>query len=186
MKSLHTVIKTVVLLIGTAAFAQEVVRTPFLEIGNAPIRYNYTIDQGNGYLMQSVFSANLDKKVEEVVKAQKQAGFKKFDQATFLFAPQRILASTYPVEAGYTYRIIAVTHTKNNAFILRAVNEAGDLVVPEERIGGPNNGYIADVTVQLKDFVCTKSGTIQIVNSTLSTDQYDFDSVRYLIFKKKS
>lgn len=187
MKTLQSISTVFLFLLTTVFYSQGVIRTPFLELGDAPFRHSYTISgNGNGYSIHSVFSNNLDNKVNEVIKAQKADGFKKLDKASFLFAPQRTLASTYPVESGYTYRIIAVTHSKKSAFILRAIDESGQLVVPEERLERSSGGNTTDEILQLQDFVCKKTGVIQIQNGTMSTDKYDFDAVRYLIFKKKS
>ena len=163
--------------------AQEIIRKPFLEIGDAPFRQTITKDEGNGFSMYTVSSENFDDAVKAEIKAQKKDGFKAVDKANLLFGIMRTLDSPYPVEKGMTYRIVAISSTQKETFIIRAINEDGSLVVPEVQIPGDyRNG---DLRAQLADYTPSKNGTIRLQNGTMSMDSNAYSAVRYLIFKKK-
>lgn len=163
--------------------SQEIIRTSFLQIGDAPFRQNITKNVGNGFSMYTVSSEYFDEEVKSEIKTQNNKGFKTVDNANFLFGPMRTLDSQYPVEAGMTYRIIAISETQKEAFIFRAVNEDGVLVVPEIEIPGDYRKGL--LHAQLEDYVPSHNGTIRIQNLTMSKDVNEYSAVRYLIFKKK-
>ena len=81
--------------------------------------------------MYTVSSENFNDAVKAEIKAQKKEGFKAVDKANLLFGIMRTLDSPYPVEKGTTYRIVALSDTQKETFIIRAINEDGSLVVPE-------------------------------------------------------
>ncbi len=163
--------------------AQEIIRTSFLQIGDAPFRQNITKNEGNGFSMYAVSSEDFDEEVIKEINVQKKEGFKAVDKANILFGAMRTLDSEYPVEAGITYRIIAITHTQKETFIMRAVKEDGKLAVPEVQIPGDyRNGTLR---AQLADYTPSKNGSIRLQNSTMSKDSNDYSAVRYLIFRRK-
>lgn len=163
--------------------AQEIIRTSFLQIGDAPFRQNITKYEGNGFSMYTVSSEEFEEEVIKEVNVQKKEGFKAVDKANILFGAMRTLDSEYPVEVGMTYRIIAITDTQKEIFIMRAIKEDGKLAVPEIQIPGDyRNGTLR---AQLADYTPSKNGSIRIQNSTMSKDSNDYSAVRYLIFKRK-
>lgn len=184
MKKLKFLLSTLPLLLffGNIS-AQEIIRTPFLQIGDAPFRQTITKDEGNGFSMYTVSSDSFDGAVKAEIKAQKKEGFKAVDKANLLFGIMRTLDSPYTVEPGMTYRIVALSGAQNDIFSLRAVNEDGSLVVPEVQIPGDYRNV--NVRVQLADYTPSKSGTIRLQNGTMSMDSNAYSAVRYLIFKKK-
>ena len=163
--------------------AQEIIRKPFLQIGDAPFRQTITKNTGDGFSMYTVSSESFDDAVKAEIKTQKKEGFKTVDKANLLFGIMRTLDSPYPVEAGMTYRIVALSGAQIETFSLRAVNEDGSLVAPEVQIPGDYRNV--NVRVQLADYTPSKSGIIRLQNGTMSMDSNVYSAVRYLIFKKK-
>ena len=165
------------------ASAQEIIRTSFLQIGDAPFRQNITKNEGKGFSMYTVSTEELDEDVIKEINVQKKEGFKVVDKANILFGAMRTLDSEYPVEAGMTYRIVAISSTQKNTFIIKALNEDGSLAVPEVQIPGD---YInGTLRAQMADYTPTQNGNIRLQNGTTSMDGNVYSAVRYLIFKKK-
>ena len=184
MKKIRLIIPLIVLFLFLGnGMAQQIIRTPFLQLGDAPFRQNITKEKDHGFSMYTVSSENLDEAVKEEIKAQKKQGFNTVDKANLLFGKMRTLNSPYTVEKGTTYRIVALSSTQKETFIMRATNEEDSLVVPEVQIPGDyRNG---NLRVQLADYTPSKSGTIRLQNATKSMDSNAYSAVRYLIFKKK-
>lgn len=163
---------------------QEIIRTPFLQIGDAPFRQNITKEQGTGFSMYTVSTEDFDDAVKNEIKAQKKEGFLAVDKANLLFGVKRTLDSDYPVVAGMTYRIVAISSTQKETFILRAAKEDGTLLVPELQI--PGDFRKGTLRAQLADYKPSQNGIIHLKNETMSKDSNNYSAVCYLIFKRRT
>ncbi len=164
--------------------AQEIIRTHYLHLGDAPFRQNITKEEGKGFSMYTVATEYLDDAIKNEIKKQNNEGFKSVDKANLLFGAMRTLDSEYPVVVGMKYRVVAISKTQKEIFIIRAVNEDGTLVVPEIQIPGDYRKGI--LRAQLADFTPSKNENIRLQNYTMSKDSNEYSAVRYLIFKKKA
>ena len=168
------------------AFSQGITRKPFLDIGDKPVANNQFIqgNQGGSYFnTKSIYN---EQTVKEIIKTQKEQGFKKVDKANFLLADVNMLQASYPLEAGYTYRIFSVFELPNGSTILRVKDESGKELVPEVRnkeIGSLLSSKIS--SLHLQDIVCSKNQTVYIENGMM-TEKSVYYATTYLIFKKKS
>ena len=165
--------------------AQNLIRTPFLEIGDKPLVQQIVKTENKGYSMSTVKSLHLDQTVKEAIARQKSEAFKKADKATVIVSKDEALYANYPIESGYTYRIIAVTYQQSTDFILRAIDESKEFYIPDAT-GNSSYNTNKNMVLQLQDIVCKKNKIIIIQNGTVSNNQYEVSPVRYLIFKKKS
>ncbi len=186
MKKARIAINIGILLCYGAFSAQEIIRTEFLKIGDAPFQQNISkvTNGGKGFSMYTVSTTNLDAAVKAEIKAQAKQGFKAVDKANVLFGFMRTLDSPYALQAGTTYRIVTIFEYPKDIVALRAVKEDGQLAVPELKTPGEFRGGIT--RAQLQDYTPTKNETVRIQNLTMSTDANMYWAVRYLIFKKKS
>lgn len=187
MKNLKiTTLIMILMFIVATAFAQGITRKPFLDIGDKPVANSQFIqgNQGGSYFItKSVYNEQM---VKEIIKAQKEQGFKKVDKANFLLADVNMLQASYPLEEGYTYRIFSVFDLPNGSTILRVKDESGKELVPEVRnqeIGSLFSSKISKL--QLQDIVCTKNQTVYLENGMM-TEKSVYYATTYLIFKKKS
>lgn len=65
---------------------QEIVRTPFLQIGEAPFRQNITKNEGDGFSKYTISTETLDDAVANEIKVQKTEGFNSVDKANYSLA----------------------------------------------------------------------------------------------------
>lgn len=187
MKKLHITIALIFLTIAPA-LAQGLVRKPFLEIGNGPVEERQMIpyENGNGYNVFASKSEYFDKDVKAEIKKQKEAGFKKYDRANFMLANTRSLVTTYPVEAGYTYRVVSIFQLMEGTNILRVKDQNGKELVPEMRT--TEKGSISSFKLsgfQSPDIPVTQNGTITLENGLMG-DRTIYYAVNYIIFRKKT
>lgn len=177
---------TLLLLTISTVFSQGITRKPFLDIGDKPVANNQFIQGNQGGSYFNTKSLYNDQMVKEIVNLQKEQGFKKVDKANFLLADVNMLQASYPLEAGYTYRIFSVFNLPNGYTILRAKDELGKEIVPEvrnEEIGSTSSSKITKL--QLQDIVCTKNQTIYLENGMMTEISLNY-ATTYLIFRKKS
>ncbi len=170
------------------AFAQGLVRMPFLEIGNKPVEERQMIpyENGNGYSVFASKSEYFDKEVKAEIKKQKEDGFKKYDRANFMLANTRALAATYPVEGGYTYRVVSIFQLMEGTNILRVNDASGKELTPEMRT--QERGSISSFKAsefRSKDILVIQNGTISLENGLMG-DRTIYYAVVYLIFRKKT
>ncbi len=168
-----------------SSFAQGLVRTPFLELGSKPVEERQWLHKGNSSTTFYSGSESFDKEVKAEISKQKDQGFKKVDKATFLLASTRALQSTYPVEAGYTYRVIAHFSNPEGTSILRIKDEGGKELAPEMRSDGKGSAFrFEPMSLQIADIPVTQNGTITLEHGIMGDRTIYYANV-YLIFKKK-
>jgi len=168
-----------------SAFSQGLVRTPFLELGSKPVEERQWLHNGNSSTTFYSGSESFDKEVKAEISKQKDEGFKKVDKATFLLASTRALQSTYPVEAGYTYRIIAHFSNPEGTSILRVKDHIGKELAPEMRSDGKGSAFRFEaMKLQIADIPVTENGTITLEHGIMGDRTIYYANV-YLIFKKK-
>ena len=186
MKKMKQLFSIAFLMLLSIAHSQGIMRIAFLEIGSKPVFNNQFIQGNNGGSYFNTRSIYNDDRVKEIIKTQKEQEFKKCDKATFLLADVNMLQASYPVEAGYTYRIFAVSDLPQGTSIFRAKNQAGKELVPEIRnkeIGSIFKFQISQL--QLQDIIATQNQTIYLENGMMS-DISIYYATTYLIFKKKT
>jgi len=180
---------TVIIMVCAAvpAVAQGLVRMPFLEVGDRPVEERQMIpyENGNGYSVFVSRSDYFEKEVKAEIKKQKEEGFKKYDRANFMLANTRSLVATYPVEAGYTYRIVSIFQLMEGTNILRVNDASGNELTPEMRTQEKVSvGSFKNSEFRSKDITVSQNGTISLENGLMG-DRTIYYAVIYLIFKKK-
>lgn len=169
----------------TSSFAQNLVRKPFLELGSKPVIGRQWLHSGNSSMTFASGSSSFDKEVKAEIAKQKEAGFKKVEKATFLLANTRALQSTYPVEACYTYRVIAHFANPEGTSILRVKDDAGNELAPEMRSDGKGSVFhFEPMSLQIADIPVTQNGTITLEHGIMGDRTIYYANI-YLIFKKK-
>lgn len=174
------------LLVTSLSVAQGITRKSFLELGDKPLISNQFIHSNNGGTSFSSYTVHNESKVKEIIKNQKEDGFKKYDKAEFLLANTNALQASYGIQAGYTYRIFSIFRLPDGTSILRVNDQSGKELAPEIR--NIDSGSIFSTTItslQLQDIICTENQNIIIKNGMMS-DKSIFYATTYLIFKKKS
>ena len=168
-----------------STFAQGLERIPFLEMGSKPVEHRQWLVNGTSSASYYTGSDSFEKQVKADIATQKDAGFKKVDKATFLLANTRALQSTYPVEAGYIYRIILHCANGESTSILRVKDSNDNELSPEVRTNGKGSAYSFEPTkLQMADFTISQNGTITLEQGMMGDRTIYYANV-YLIFRKK-
>ncbi len=177
----------IVLLMLTSNTAHSQRRTTFDALGNGDLWENINISSANGFTSYPTNTQSLKATIKTELAAQKDAGFKKVEKATFMATVQNPLEASFDVSSGYTYRVVAIYGASSNTVVVTLRDPSRNELSPQEsrNAAGRSGNYEPDQVIRLADYTPAADGTAILGIGMMMDTRNDPAAMQLLIFRKK-